>query len=129
MRRLFLIRTALIGGVAVFAAITAYLRIQGGIPDATDPDTLKTLQAIRYVSWAFSAFAVVFALFFRGRVEAAKNEQDVKTALIVGWAPAQGAALHGIVQYFLGAPLVTMAVGVLTFAVVLLLLPIPDTRS
>lgn len=53
----------------------------------------------------------------------------IRTARIVGWAPAEGAALRAVVQYVLGAPLAAMAVGVLTFAVVLLLLPIPDTRG
>lgn len=129
MRRIFLIRIALIAGVAIFAALTAYQRMSGMIPDATDPDALRTLQMIQYASWAYSAFAVVLAFYFRSRVEAARSEQEIHTALIIGWAPAEGAALLAVVQYFLGAPLATMAVGVLAFAVVLLLLPIPDTRN
>ena len=129
MRQIFLIRIALILGVAVFAALTLFQRTQGMIPDATDPDALRTLQMIRYASWGYSAFAVAWAFFCRGRVEAAMSEPQIHRALIVGWAPAEGAALLAVVQYFLGAPLAAMAVGVLSFAVVLLLLPIPDTRS
>jgi hypothetical protein len=49
--------------------------------------------------------------------------------LVVGWALGEGVALFGTVQHFIGAPLVTMAVGLLTFVVVLLLLPIPPERS
>ena len=129
MRRIFLIRIALILGVAVFAALTVFQRTQGMIPDASDPDALRTLQMIRYAGWGYSAFAVAWAFFFRARVEAAMSEQQIHAALIVGWAPAEGAALLGVVQCFLGAPLAAMAIGVLTFAVVLLLLPIPDPRG
>jgi F0F1-type ATP synthase membrane subunit c/vacuolar-type H+-ATPase subunit K len=129
MRQVFLVRIALILGVSVFAAFTAVQRMQGMIPDATDPATLRTLQTIRYAGWAYSAFALAWAFFFRARVESAMNEPQIRTALLVGWAPAEAAALLGVVQYFLGAPLAAMAVGLLTFAVVLLLLPIPDTRG
>lgn len=129
MRQIFLIRIALILGVAVFAAVTVFLRTQGMIPGATDPEAVATLRMIRYAGWAYSAFAVGWAFVFRARVEAAMTVPQINTALIVGWAPAEGAALLAVVQYFLGAPLAAMAVGLLAFTVVLLLLPIPDTRG
>ena len=129
VRQILLIRIALILGVAVFAALTVFQRTQGMIPDATDPESLRTLQLLRYASWGYSAIAVAWAFFCRARVESAMSEQQLHASLIIGWAPAEGAALLGVVQYFLGAPLAAMAVGVLAFAVVLLLLPIPVTRG
>jgi hypothetical protein len=129
VRQVFLIRIALILGVTVFAALTVVQRTQGMIPDATDPEMLRTLQMIRYAGWAYSAFAVAWAFYFRTRVESAMTAPEIHKALIIGWAPSEGAALLGVVQYFLGAPFWAMAIGILSFAVALLLLPIPDTRS
>ncbi len=129
MRQIFLIRLALILGVAMFAGLTVFQRTQGMIPDATDADTLDTLRTLRYAVWALSAFAIGWAFFFRARVDAAKTEQQIHQALILGWAPAEGTALLAVVQYFQGGALATMATGILTFAVVLLLLRVPDTRS
>ena len=129
MRQILLIRIALILGVALFAGLTVFQRTQGMIGDASDPDALSTLRTLRYAVWALSVFAIGWAFFFRARVDAAKTEQQIHAALIVGWAPAEGTALLAVVQYFQGGALATMAFGVLTFAVVLLLLRIPDTRS
>ena len=68
------------------------------------------------------------ALFLRTRVEIAPPARR-GPVLVIGWALGEGVALFGIVQHFIGGPLSTMAIGLLTFVVVLLLLPIPRERA
>jgi len=125
MRKLFVIRIAFIMGVATFAAITVFLRTQGKLPEP-GPEQLAGVEQVRYMMWGFSAFAVVLALLMRTRTESAMTEAQMNSALIVGWAGGEGAALGSIVALFIGGSVATMAVGILAFIVVLLILRIPS---
>ncbi len=124
MKQVFLIRIALILGVALFAGLTLFLRSQ---PDAVpaDPALRERIALFRYVVWGVSAFAVAWALFWKARAESAATEQGVHQSLIIGWAPGEAAALFGIVTHYQGGPIATMAFGLLAFVVVLLILRIP----
>lgn len=124
-KQLFIIRTALMAGVAAFAAIVTFQRSQGMSSGFAAPALLENL---RYVLWALAAFAVAAALFLRGRVDAAPDRQK-GMMLIIGWAFGEGVALLGTVQHFMGASLSTMAVGLVAFIAVLMILPIPRARS
>ncbi|MFN0097530.1 MAG: hypothetical protein ACKVS7_02565 [Gemmatimonadaceae bacterium] len=124
-KQLFIIRTALMAGVGAFAAIVTFQRSQGMNAGFAAPEVLGNL---RYVLWALAAFSVAAALFLRGRVDAAADRQK-GMMLIVGWAFGEGVALLGTVQHFMGAPLSTMAVGMVAFIAVLMILPIPRARS
>lgn len=120
-RTLFFIRIALISGVAMFAALATWQRARGMPAPTLGPDQLTTL---RYALWALAAAAVGAAFFLRGRMDSASVQQR-RSMTIVGWAFGEGVALFGVVQHFIGGPTSTMALGLLTFAVALLLLPVP----
>jgi FtsH-binding integral membrane protein len=122
----FLIRIALVTGVSLFAAFAVFQRSRGGL-DAVALDS-GLLANLRYVLWALAAGAVAAALFLKPKLEAAKPAQ-VGTYLIVGWSFGEGVALFGTVQYYAGGTMSTMAIGLLTFVVALLLLPIPRDRT
>lgn len=124
MKTIFLIRIALILGVTLFAGLTLFLRSRGSLPEPT-AELTGTLQTFRYIVWGLSAFAVAWAFFWKTRAEAAMTEQGVHSALIIGWAPGEAAALFGVVTHFQGGPVATMAFGLLAFIVVLLILRIP----
>ena len=129
-KQLFLIRIALVTGVAAFAALAAYQRsrmVNLGIALPPGGGAVP-LDALRYVLWALAGAAVSGALFLRTRLETARPEQR-GAFLVVGWALGEGVALFGIVQHFIGAPLSTMAVGLLAFVVALMVLPIPPGRA
>ena len=129
-KQLFIIRIALVAGVGAFAALSAVQRARiGGISfDLMTSERPVPLESLRYALWGLAGMAVAGALFLRTRIDVAPPAQR-GAILVVGWALGEGVALFGTVQYFAGAPLVTMAVGLLTFVVVLLLLPIPAERS
>lgn len=126
LKQLFLIRIALVTGVALFAALAAYQRSQGTL--VAEALTSGPLANLRYVLWALAAGAVAAALFIKPKLEAARPAQR-GSYLVIGWAFGEGVALFGTVQHFIGGPVSTMAIGLLTFVVVLLLLPIPRDRS
>jgi hypothetical protein len=129
-KQLFIIRIALVTGVGAFAALSAFqrTRMANVSVDLMTADGPVSLDYLRYALWALAGTAVAAATFLRTRIEVAPPAQQ-GAMLIVGWALGEGVALFGTVQHFIGAPLVTMAVGLLTFVVVLLLLPIPPERS
>jgi hypothetical protein len=124
VRQVFLIRIALILGVATFAAITVFMRASGNLPEA-DATTLEKIVYLRYAVWALSAFSLAWAFFWKTRAESAMSEQGVNQSLIVGWAPGEGTAILGIVTHFMGGPVATMAFGLLAFVLVLLVLRVP----
>jgi hypothetical protein len=124
VRRLFVIRIALLAGVAMFAGLTVFLRQSGNLPPA-DAATLERIAVMRYAVWALSAFSVAWAFLWKARAEAAMTEQATATAMIVGWAPGEATAILGTITHFLGGPVATLAFGVLAFVVVLLVLRIP----
>lgn len=127
IKQLFMIRIALVVGVAAFAALTAYQRARN--PGAAEAmGSALPLDGMRYALWGLAGAAVAAALFLRGRIEAADPARR-GAFLVIGWAFGEGVALFGTVQHFSGAPVATMAIGLLTFVVVLLLLPIPRERS
>ncbi len=124
MKQILLIRIALVLGVTVFAGITLFLRTQGHLP-APDGRLQAQLQYFRYATWAVAALALVWALVSKARAEAAMTEAGMHRALILGWAPGEAATLLGTATYFLGGPVASMAFGLLTFIVVLLILRVP----
>ncbi len=123
-RQLFLVRTALMAGVAAFAGIVAFQRAQGSL----GPDSFPLpLDQARYALWALAALSLAAALFLRSRLEGVSEKQR-GLHLVIGWAFGEGVALFGIIQYFLGAPVSAMAVGLLAFIAALMVLPIPRAR-
>jgi hypothetical protein len=130
-KQLFIIRVALVTGVGAFAALAAYQRARMGPPgpfDSMSGGGALPLDALRYALWALAGVAVAIALLLRSRIESAPPARRV-TMLVVGWAFGEGVALFGTVQHYIGAPLSTMALGLLTFVTVLMLLPIPPERA
>lgn len=124
MRQLFIIRLALVTGVLLFAGLTTWMRTSGQLPEPTEA-LRANLVYFRYATWAAAAFALLWALFWKARAEAAMTESGVHRALIIGWAPGEATALLGTVTYFQGGEPASMAFGVLAFLVVLLILRIP----
>jgi hypothetical protein len=124
MKQLFIIRMALLVGVTTFAGITLFMRSSGNIPDA-DAATIERITYMRYGVWALSAFAVAWAFLWKARAEAAMTEAAMNQAIILGWAPGEGAAILGAVTHFMGGPVASLAFGMLAFVVVLLILRVP----
>ena len=129
-KQLFIIRIALVAGVGAFAALAAFQRARMGHIsfDLIASERPVPLDVLRYVLWGLAGMALAAAMFLRSRIEVAPPAQR-GAMLVVGWALGEGVALFGTVQHFIGAPLVTMAIGLLTFVVVLILLPVPPERS
>ena len=125
-RALFVIRIALFSGVTAFAALVIYQRSRNAI--VLGPDGGSLMETMRYVLWALSGAAVAGALFLRPRIESAAPVQRGRMTLI-GWALGEGVALFGVAQHYAGAPVTTLALGVLTFVVVLILLPVPQEHN
>ncbi len=123
-RNLFLIRTALMTGVFLFAGI-AYFGPRFGMNPQLNFDALAG--NLRYVLWAFLATAVAGAALLRPRVESAPADKQAQY-LIIGWALGEAAALFGIVMFMGGAGLTPMSLGLMTFVFTLVLLPIPRPR-
>ena len=128
MKQVFIIRIALIFGVAMFAGLTTWLRTTGNMPEA-DAAALEKVTILRYAVWGLSAFSLAWALFWKARAESAQTERAVSQAMIIGWAPGEATALMGTATYFVGGPVATMAFGLLAFVVVLLIVRIPGGRS
>ncbi|MBK7905546.1 MAG: hypothetical protein IPJ78_03190 [Gemmatimonadetes bacterium] len=124
MKQLFIIRIALIFGVAMFAALTVFLRQSGNLPEP-DAAALERIGYMRYGVWGLSALAVAWAFLWKARAESAMSEQGAASSMILAWAPGEGAAILGVVTHFLGGPIATMAFGILAFIVVLLIARIP----
>jgi hypothetical protein len=124
VKQLFIIRIALIMGVTMFAVLTVAMRQSGNLPEP-DASTLERIAYMRYGVWGLSAFAVVWALLWKGRAEAAMSEQGAASSMIIAWAPGEGTAILGVVTHFLGGPIATMAFGILAFIIVLLIARIP----
>lgn len=121
--RLFILRLAFVAGVIIATAVVVFQRQRLG-QTAGDENLLNT---IRYGVWGYSLFALMVALMIRGKRESLSIERQ-NSLTVVGWAPGEGAALLGIVSHFLGGTVATMTVGILAFAVVLVILPIPSLR-
>lgn len=123
-RNLFVIRTALMTGVFLFAAV-AYFGPQLGLePKLNLVDGLSTL---RYVNLAFIAVAVIGAALLRFRLETVPAERH-GTSLIIGWALGEAAALFGVVLFMGGGEKWSLALGVISFVFTLVVLPIPRPR-
>ncbi len=129
LKQLFIIRIALLTGVALFAALATYQRSQGADSGLGGGPMLSgSLENMRYVLWALAAAAVAAALFIKPKLEAATPARR-GSYLVIGWAFGEGVALFGTVQHYIGGSVSTMAIGLMTFVVVLLLLPIPRDRA
>lgn len=121
-RALYIIRIAIVMGVAAFAAGIAWQRSRaplgaGGL--ATFPH-----ETMRLVLWGLAAACVLAALFLRSRMEDSVPARR-RMMTIIGWSFGEGVALLGIVLHYVGAAASTMALGILAFVVTLLLLPVP----
>lgn len=125
-RHLFIIRIALVSGVAAFAALVVVQRSRGTLPDLSGDASM--LAMMRYTLWALAALAGLGALFIRSRLESAKDAQRGQMT-VIGWALGEGVALFGVVQHYLGAPVTTMVVGLVAFVLALVLLPVPRDRA
>lgn len=123
-RTLFIIRTALMTGVFMFAAI-AYFGPGFGMAPAFDFGEMAS--NLRYVLWGFLAVAVIGASLIRPRVEVAPPERQAQY-LIIGWALGEAAALFGVVMYMGGGGIGPLSLGLMTFVFTLVLLPIPRSR-
>lgn len=125
-RFLFIIRIALITGVTAFAALVLFQRSRGA--PTLGAEGVAMLDTMRLVLWGLAGSAIAGVLFLRSRVASATPQQG-STMTVIGWALGEGVALFGVVQHYLGAPVTTLAVGVLTFVVALVLLPVPQERT
>jgi FtsH-binding integral membrane protein len=124
-RQLFIIRIALITGVAAFAAMVAYQRAQH---PALGTGLPVPMELLRYALWGLCAAAVGAALFLRTRMGSAPAQRR-GAYLVVGWAFGEGVALFGSVQHYLGAARSTMMLGLVAFFTVLMLLPVPRDQA
>lgn len=123
-RNLFIIRTALMTGVFLFAAVAFFGPRFGLLPEQ---DLNPMIGQLRYALWGAMAVAMVAALVLRSRVESARPEQQ-GTLLIIGWALGEMAALFGGAMYMAGGGSTLLSLGLLTFVFTLVLLPIPRPR-
>jgi FtsH-binding integral membrane protein len=126
-KSLFIIRVALITGVFLFAGVAAMQRSGGAVPTLAFPEALP-LSTMRYLLWALIAASAAGVLLLRTRIETAPPQQR-KTLTLVGWMFGEGVALFGIIIYFAGGPVTTVALGLLAFVFALLILPVPRERS
>ncbi len=136
-RHLLIIRIALMTGVATFAGIVAWQRANGNLI-AQRVGTELPMDGLRIALWVLAVVAVLSALWLRTRIAGARGSAPPSTPAsaaspasmtIIGWSFGEGVALFGIMQHYLGAPLTTMAVGLLAFVVVLITLPVPRAAA
>lgn len=119
-KNLYLVRIALMVGVAAFAVGVFVVRSKG---PAGSLDSVLPLAGMRYALWALAAAAIGAALFLKTtRETAAAARRSMMT--LIGWSFGEGVALFGIVLYFAGADVSTLALGLLTFAFTLIVLPV-----
>ena len=126
-KNLFIIRIALITGVFLFAGVSAMQRANGTAPAVALTESMP-LSTMRYLLWALIAASAAGALFLRTRVETAQPQQR-KTLTLIGWMLGEGVALYGIVIYYVGGPVTSVALGLLAFVFALMILPVPRERS
>jgi hypothetical protein len=118
--RLLLIRTALLGGLLVFGAVTFYLRMQPSA--ATLPPDRARLLGYVFTAMAVGALAVLFVL--RRRLEGGVTEQSALQTYIIGYAVAEGTALFGGATWFMGGHLNWYVAGLLLMVISFQILPI-----
>jgi hypothetical protein len=120
-RAWFMIRLSMPLGVLLFAAVSLWTRNQ--TPIETSPEVLDRL---RWATYGFSVAAIGVALVIKSALVGKTIEQK-RPLTIAGWAAGEAAALIAVVQHFQGGNVPTMVIGMLAFASVLVLLPIPTT--
>jgi hypothetical protein len=98
--QLLVIRTALLGGLLLFGAITWYMAGRGSTPMATPEQT----RLYGFIFVALAASAVVGMIVMRTRLEKAADAKQLMSLYIIGYALAEGAALFGGVVWFIGGP-------------------------
>jgi hypothetical protein len=123
-RSLFIIRTALMTGVFLFAAVAFFGPRFGVMPQA---DLNPMIGQLRYALWGAMAVAMVAALLLRSRVESVRPEKQ-GALLIIGWALGEMAALFGSAMYMAGGGSTLLSLGLMTFVFTLVILPIPRPR-
>jgi hypothetical protein len=121
---LAIIRIALMAGVLIFGAVAWFVHRQ---PDWTPPDVGSLRAVRRFVLSSWIAVSVLL-IFFRLRLERARNEQQRRTTLIVAWAVAEGAAMGGALDFFLSRDVTMFAGGVFVMAAALILFPVREAR-
>jgi L-lactate permease len=119
-RNLFIVRIMLMVGVAGFTAGVLVARSRS--PDGFAG--VLPLVPLRYALWALAVAAAGAALFIKSRMESADPDKRPLMTLI-GWSFGEGVACFGIVLFFAGADVSTLALGLLTFAFTLIVLPGP----
>lgn len=124
-KQMFIIRVGLMAGVFAFAGVSTYNRLTGSGDALLGAGTLSSL---RYVHWALVAASALASMYLKPRIELAVPARR-GLLLLIGWSFSEGVALFGTVLYYAGAPISTMALGLLTFVFALLVLPVPRDRS
>lgn len=121
MKQLFLIRTAMAIGVAMFILVAWFLAGQGRPPVASAA-SIRSLTTAMYTAVGIAA-AVVMAL--RLRIDSAEAAMR-RSLSIVAWAVGEFAALFGGALLFLTGDLRLVLPGALVFALSLAAVRIPD---
>lgn len=121
---LFLIRLSLMTAVLLFGGITWYLHSSGSAERLAGPEA-ETVGWVVITVWAAAAAGIIF---MGGRYRAAPNRAKRVTIAIVGWAMGEAAAFAGGIHYFLTGDPSRYGMGVVIFALALLLFPIPPAE-
>lgn len=90
-----LIRLFLMTGVLLFGAVVLFVHRQPN----WKPGVLPI--AVLYVLVAYSILAVSIAAVLKGRVGRERDPQRRASLLLVGWAVGEGAALIGVVIFYI----------------------------
>ena len=118
--KLRIIRVAMLVGILLFAGVAWNVRANR---PADPAQTATDLSAMRYFAFGLSALALVAMAVLRGVRQRAAVEKRTTLSLI-GTAFGEGAALLGVVYYFIGgSDLLPFAVGLLVFLLSWSILP------
>ena len=115
-RVLQIIRFAMAAGVLAFAAVSTQVRKLPPEPPLE----------IGYVAAGFALFILLPLFFFQARARTLPSRGDRATCCLIGWALGEGAAMLGVVSYFIGNPPVWTLPGLAVLALALITFPIPE---
>jgi uncharacterized membrane protein len=117
-----IIRIAIAFPVLAFAAISWYLWRSGSRMPPLEPNN----PAYGYVAYAVAVLIVMAMFFLRGRCAGAPARAQRATLTIAGWALGEGAAMMGVVIYFITGEPMRMLPGLAVLVMSLLLFPVPE---
>ncbi len=90
-----LIRLFLMTGVLLFGAVVLFVHRQPN----WKPSVLPI--AVEYVLVAYSILAALVAMVLKGRVGRERDPQRRASMLLVGWTAGEGAALIGVIIFYI----------------------------